>query len=354
MRVLHIVPNMQVGGLETFIMNIYRHIDRNKIQFDFLEHYKEESAYDEEIQKLGGRIYHFTVRNDGNVIKYLFDLNRFFKEHKEYQVIHCHMESLGGIIFIIAKMHGVHVRIGHAHTNSTSKTLKGFFKRNLSRLLKYTTTMNLACSEEAGRYLFGNKPYMIVPNAVDMKKFKYHEEDRKLLRKQYQLENDIVWGHIGRMDQAKNQIFLIRLLNEYRKVHPHTKLVLLGEGEMEALLKKEVKKLKLENHVLFLGVKKDVYRYYSMFDLFLFPSQFEGLGIVLIEAQLIGLICLSSEFVPALSKISHQVKYLPLDIARWIKEIKSLKDYSHNEKFTKRKEQYDILKITKKIEQIYQ
>lgn len=156
-RILHIVPNMNIGGLETFIMNVYRNIDRDKIQFDFLEHYAEESAYDEEIKSLGGKIYNFTFRNDNNLFKYIKNLNNFFKTHKEYKILHCHMESVGAIVFIIARLHGIKILIGHAHTNSTSNTIKGRIKRFVSKFFKYTTTLNLACSNEAGKYLFRKK-----------------------------------------------------------------------------------------------------------------------------------------------------------------------------------------------------
>ena len=214
-RVLHVVPNMNIGGLETFIMNIYRNIDKNKIQFDFLEHYKEESAYDKEIIKLGGRIYHFSLRNDNNIFKYIINLNKFFKKHQEYQIIHCHMESIGALFFLIAKMHGVKVRIGHAHTNSTNKDLKGFIKKIISKPFKYTTTINLACSDEAGKYLFKNKKYTVIPNAINLEKFQYDSNLRENLRKSLGIKNEFVIGHVGRLDDAKNQLFLIEVFNKF-------------------------------------------------------------------------------------------------------------------------------------------
>ena len=170
-RVLHVVPNMNVGGLETFIMNVYRNIDRDKIQFDFLEHYIEPSVYDEEIEKLGGKIYRFSLRNDNNIFKYIIDLNKFFKEHKEYKIVHCHMSSINAILFVVAKFHGIKIRIAHSHNTTTEKTVKGFIKKICASFVKYTSTVNFACSSEAGDYLFGIKGYTVIPNAINLNDF---------------------------------------------------------------------------------------------------------------------------------------------------------------------------------------
>ena len=214
LKVLHIVPNMNRGGLETFIMNVYRQIDRKKIQFDFLEHYKQESAYDKEIIKLGGKIYHFALRNDNNIINYIIALNAFFKKHPEYKIVHCHMESIGFIVFKIAQKYGISVRIGHAHTNSTTKDIKGYIKNLTSRLFKYTTTYNLACSKKAGDYLFKKHPYHILNNSIDFKKFSFSEEKRKKIRQELQISNDtFVIGHVGRIDKIINQLFLLEIFS---------------------------------------------------------------------------------------------------------------------------------------------
>ena len=312
-RILHIVPNMNMGGLETFIMNVYRNIDRDKIQFDFLEHYKEESFYDKEINMLGGKVYHFTFRNDNNIFKYIFNLNNFFKNHKEYDVIHCHMESIGALIFLIAKIHGIKIRIGHAHTNSTSNNLKGYIKRITSLFFKYTTTTNLACSEEAGRYLYSNKKITVIPNGIDFDKFKFNKDIRVKLRNEYNLKNKFVIGHVGRMDNAKNQLFLIDVFYEYQKSNKNAILILVGDGELKDAIISKISSLKIEDKVLLFGVRSNINEIYSMFDLFLFPSLFEGLGIVLIEAQINGLTVVASNNIPKSTRISDSIKYLSLE-----------------------------------------
>ena len=353
-RVLHVVPNMNVGGLETFIMNVYRNIDRDKIQFDFLEHYLEPSAYDDEIEKLGGKIYHFSLRNDNNIFKYIIDLNKFFKEHKEYKIIHCHMESIGTILFAIAKFNGVKNRIGHAHTNSTNNNLKGFVKKIISKPFKYTTTTNFTCSLSAGKYLFKNKKYEVIPNAIDIDKFKFDENSRVNLRKELGLEGYQVIGHVGRMDKGKNQLFLIDIFNEYLKINSKSKLVLVGDGELREKINDKIKELNIEDNVLLLGVRNDVNKLYSAFDVFVFSSLFEGLGIVLIEAQVNGLTCLVSDNIPRITKISNKIKYLSLeDKSSWINEIKKSDKENHLVKYNKLIDDYDIKVLVKKLEKIY-
>lgn len=353
MRVLHIVPNMNMGGLETFIMNVYRHIDREKIQFDFLEHYKDESSYDKEIESLGGKIYHFSLRNDNNIIKYIFNLNKFFKMHKEYKVLHCHMESIGALVFIIAKLNGVKVRIGHAHTNYTNNNLKGIIKRILSKAFKYTTTINLACSYEAGKYLFNNKKFTIIFNGIDFSKFKYNNKIRNDFIKEYDLKDKYVIGHVGRMDPGKNHMFLIDVFFEYQKIYANSVLVLVGDGEERNKIKEKIKEYNIEDKVLLLGVRNDIYNLYSLFDVFLFPSLYEGLGIVLIEAQINGLSCITSKNIPRSTKISNLIKYVELDKNKWLNALLKVKKRK-KAIYNKNKNNYDITKVVNILTNIYE
>lgn len=353
-RVLHVVPNMNVGGLETFIMNVYRNIDREEIQFDFLEHYTDTSYYDDEISKLGGNIYHFSLRNDNNIFKYIIKLNKFFKEHKEYKVIHCHMESIGAVVFLIAKVHGVEVRIGHAHTDSVPNGIKGKVKRITSLFFKYFTTVNLACSKEAGNYLFKDRKFRVIPNGIDFELFKFDESKRMFLRNKYKFnDDDFIIGHVGRMDDAKNQLFLLDVFNEYYKNNSKARLVLVGDGELKFKLVDRINELNLADVVLLLGVRSDVNELMSMFDLFAFPSKFEGLGIVLIEAQINGLRTLASDVIPKNTNISNYISYLPLEVKCWVNELN--KDIVRDNKivYKKNKDNYDIRIVVDKIKKIY-
>lgn len=355
-RVLHVVPNMNVGGLETFIMNVYRNIDRDKIQFDFLEHYIKPSVYDEEIEKLGGKIYHFSLRNDNNIFKYIIDLNKFFKEHKEYKIVHCHMESIGAILFLIAKFNGVKIRIGHAHTTSTDNNLKGFVIKIISKPFKYMTTINFACSIDAGKYLFKNKKYEVIANAIDIDKFKFDENSRTYLRKELGLEGYQVIGHVGRMDKAKNQLFLIDIFNEYLKINFKSKLVLVGDGELRDDIIDRIKELNIEDKVLLLGVRKDVNKLYSAFDTFVFPSLFEGLPLTLIEAQASGIHIIASDSISKECIISNNIVFVGVneDINKWVNSIdNALKNSSRSVIFNENKNKFDIKKLSKKLEKKY-
>ncbi len=352
-RVLHIVPNMNAGGLETFIMNVYRNIDRNKFQFDFLEHYKEESFYDSEIQSLGGKIYHFSLRNDNNIFKYIIKLNKFFKDHREYKVVHCHMESIGFLVFMIAKLYGVKIRIGHAHTNSVNKNFKGYIKRFISLFFKYTTTINLACSYEAGKYLFKNKEFIVIPNGIDFEKFKFNQEQRLKLRNEYNLKDKFVIGHVGRMDDAKNQLFLIDVFNDYQRYNSDSVLVLVGDGEYKDRILTKINELNIEDKVLLLGVRNDVNDLFSMFDVFAFPSKFEGLGICLIESQMNGLMTLTSKDIPQNTNISNYIKYLPLEVNEWVSVLKHISKRDDKIIYNKEMDKYNILNVVDTIKKIY-
>lgn len=354
-KVLHIVPNMQAGGLETLIMNIMRNIDRNKIQFDFIVHYKEKRFYDDEIIKLGGKIYRFSLRNDHNLVKYIWQLNKFFREHKEYKIIHCHMESIGFLVFLIAKVYGVKVRVAHSHNIKTEDTIKGKVKYIISRPFKYLATNCFACSDEAGDYLFKNKDYTVLPNAIELKKFEFSESKRRKIRNELNISDDtMVVGHIGRFCRQKNHLQLIDIFYDYLKVVPDSKLVLVGEGEELERVVNKCDGLNISEKVIFLNNRKDTDFLYSAFDLFLFPSLFEGLGIVLIEAQVSGLKCYTTKcLVPATACISDNIEYIGLK-DNWVKRLVDNNNYCRTEVlFNSNKDNFDIDIISKRLEDFY-
>lgn len=324
-RILHIVPNMQSGGLETFIMNLYRNIDRTKIQFDFLVHYKERKFYDDEIEKLGGKIYRFSLRNDNNIFKYVKELDKFFKEHKEYKILHCHMASIGFLAFFIARRNGVKVRISHSHNSATDKTIKGRIKRILMLPYKYVTTLNFACSTLAGKYLYGKKEFEVIPNAIEVDRFKFNEKSRWEIRDNLSITEDIfLIGHIGRFNIQKNHDFLINIFNEYHRKNKKSKLLLIGDGELKDKIIQKVNDLQLSDDVIFTGNVKNVNDYYNAMDVFVLPSLFEGLPVVGVEAQANGLPFIVSDKVSNELNLSEKVNYLELDIPKWVKKLEEI------------------------------
>lgn len=353
-RILHIVPNMQAGGLETFIMNVYRDIDRSKVQFDFLVHYHKKCFYDSEIEKLGGKIYRFSFREDHCFFRYIKDLNHFFKEYKEYKIIHCHMESIGFIAFLIAKKNGISVRIAHSHNTDVEKTMKGFLKKILMQPFKYVSTVRYACSRKAGQFEFKKKPFEVIPNGIHIDTFSFDEKIRKKMRKELKIEDKYVLGHVGRFCVQKNHSFLIDTFASVHKVYKDTVLLLIGTGELEEEIKRKVKAEHLEDAVLFLGTRKDVNCLYQAMDCFVFPSLFEGLGIVLIEAQASGLPTIASSCVPDEVMVSPSIIQLPLQKEQWKDAILRFKNQKRTyQKMGEELLQYDSKKVAALLQQHY-
>ena len=351
-RILQVVANMQQGGIENFIMNVYRNVDRTKVQFDFLVHYTKKFAFDDEIEKLGGKIYRLSFREDNNIIKYYKDLNNFFSEHKEYQVVHGQMASLGYIYLGVAKKHGVKIRIIHSHGASHLKTLKGYTKDLMFKLCDKKANVRFACSTEAGKYLFGKKEFEIIPNAIEFEKYKYNADIRNEIRKQLNIENKFVIGHIGRFNLQKNHKFIINFFDEFQKNNPNSVLVLVGVGELQEKIKKQVKELNIENKVLFLGSRNDANKIYNAFDCFILPSLFEGLPVAGIEAQVNGLPCFFSEPVTRETKISENVFFIDLKIDEWVKTVEKYIDYKRKNIEIKN-EMFDIVELSKYMQKKY-
>lgn len=356
-RILHVVPNMNSGGLENLIMNIYRNIDRSKVQFDFLVHYQERGFFDDEIEKLGGKIYRFSFREDHRFFQYVKELNQFFNIHQEYKVVHAHMASLGFVYLKIAKKHGVPVRIAHSHGTSYLKTVKGYIKFLTFKLIKYQANVYFACSTEAGKYLFGQKrKFTIIPNAIDLQRFDYNKKVRNEVRNELMLDDDqLVIGNIGRFNLQKNHTFLLSIFHEIVKKRNNTTLLLVGKGELEDEIKEKVKSLKLENKVKFFGLRKDVDRLYQAMDVFLMPSLFEGLPLTGIEAQASKLTCYFSDTITKEVVISDNVQFLPLTAKaeEWAECIISHSgEKRENVKITN--EEFDSKRLAHRMQTLYQ
>lgn len=323
-RILHFVPYLQAGGTEAYIMNVYRHIDRTKVQFDFVVHKKNRSFYDDEVEKLGGKIYYFSIKDDLNFIKYIYSLSKFFKEHKEYKVIHVCMPSIGFIILYIAKKMGVKVRIAHSHSASYEKNLKGYIKNITCKFMKCFSNVNLACSDYAGKYLFGRKEYEIVHNAIELSHYTFNFSKRNKYRKELGLENNIVIGHIGRLSPEKNHKFMFDVLEKLIQINDKYRLLLIGTGQLEKELKELVKNKNLQDYVIFLGSRNDVNYLLSAIDIFILPSLFEGLPTVAIEAQQNGLNCLLSTSITEEVKQTERLIMLDLNEDIWVENIEKI------------------------------
>ncbi|MEW9671325.1 glycosyltransferase family 1 protein [Ammoniphilus sp. 3BR4] len=306
-KILHVVGAMNAAGLETLIMNIYRNIDRNKVQFDFAVQTTDKCFYDDEILKLGGRIIpHPKPKN--SLKKYKKALESTIIEYGPYDAIHSHVLFFSGIVLSVANKHSIPIRIAHSHNTSDSKDNSIFRKiyRQImrQRILKNATHL-IGCSKEACEYVFGKSTYKSgvskhFPNAIDLRKYKNLTRDKSYLTDELKLSNNsMLIGHIGRFTKQKNHVFVVELFSAYLKKEPNAHLVLVGEGNERENIERLVREKNIEDKVHFLGLRNDIEYILSSIDLFLFPSLYEGLGIVLVEAQAAGIPCLISDVIPA-------------------------------------------------------
>jgi glycosyltransferase EpsF len=332
-RIAQIIGKWLGGGVEAVVMNYYRNIDRNKIQFDFICDNDSTNIPYEEIEKLGGRV--ILIPPYQKVFKYHKELKRVLKE-ENYKIVHSHINTLSFFSLWAAKSAGVPVRIAHSHSTTNKKEWKkNLIKQVLRPFSKVFATNYMCCSELAGRWLFGNKEYdkgnvYLLNNAIDLDKFKYDEKIRKEVRKEFKIKDStLVVGHIGRFVEQKNHRFLIDIFNEVHKKNNDSILMLVGQGPLQGEMKEKVKSLGLEDSVLFLGQRNDANRLYQAFDVFCLPSLYEGLPVVGVEAQASGLLCILSDDMTKETKVLETAKFLSLNNSakEWAKEI--------FEKFTK-------------------
>ena len=313
-RVLQVVTTMDRAGIETMLMNYYRHIDRSILQFDFLEHRAKRSDYDDEIEALGGKIYRLPRLNPLSK-EYLNALDKFFSEHPEYRIVHSHLDCMAGIPLKYAKKHGVPTRIAHAHNSNQNKNFKYPLKLYYKQSIPQYATDLFACGQEAGKWMYGNHPFSVLNNAIDVKHFSFNKEVRKEVRNQLGIdESTLVLGHVGRFNPQKNHTFLIDIFNAVHSLRPDSKLLLVGQGELEKEIREKCNAMGILDHVVFTGSRSDVNRLLQAMDVFMQPSLFEGLSVAAIEAQAAGLPCLISDKVPMdCEKTEGLVCSVPLD-----------------------------------------
>ena len=334
-RVLYFVDRMLKGGIQSLIIDWLSRFDK-RIQIDFLLlDDGNEYELENEIKSLGCKIYKLKgmwIRTPIDFIKYSKVLEEFFKEHHDYKVVHLHSSSKNFLVLKYAKKYGIPIRISHSHNidfqtkNPFKKLVGNLFK---IPLIRYSTDF-FACSKKAGEWLFGKKivntgKFKVINNAIDYDKFKFDKIARDNIRKKLKVsEDEILIGHIGRFTTQKNHKFLIDIFKELIKINSKYKLLLIGTGIKENKIKIKVNKLNLDNKVIFMGFQNNVNEYIQAMDLFIMPSLYEGLGIVLIEAQASGLPCYASEnVIPIEAKLSSNFKFISLKKSsqKWAKII---------------------------------
>lgn len=361
-RILQVFGEMNRGGAETMIMNLYRNIDRYKVQFDFIVHTTEKCAFDDEIEELGGKIYRIIRYNGKNHFAYKKEWNNFFLEHQEYKIIHGHIRSTATIYLRIAKNYGK-VTVAHSHSivsrgNKIQRIIKGILQYPIRNISDYY----FACSIEAGNWLFGknivnNNNFVVLKNAIDLDLFQYNEKTRLESRNSLNLSDEFLVGHVGSFTEVKNHEFLLDIFLEIKKINKNSKLLLVGDGILKNKIKDKAIKLGIETSVLFYGTSSETEKLYNAMDVFVFPSMYEGLGVALIEAQSTGLRCYTTKGrVPIETKVTDLINYVPLNYSakEWADVILG---NEHNIRVDKTKEVklrgYDIKDTSKWVEKFY-
>lgn len=347
--------DFKVNGISTVIMNYYKNMRKENIIIDFLSIGDIDKEYKKEMEIYNSHIY--TLDRKGNPIKYFFELKKILKRNK-YDIIHIHgNSSTMAIETLSAFISGIPVRIVHSHNTTCTHKIA---HKVLYPILKNTYTNGVACGEEAGKWLFKEQEFKVIKNGIDLSKFKFSEEKRMIYREKINANGRTVIGHIGNFVYQKNHKFLLETFSEVLKKDSNYILLLIGDGELIKELKEKAIELKIEKNVIFLGKTKNVVEYLSAMDIFVLPSHFEGLPLVLIEAQAVGLKFLASDKVSKESKITDLGKFLTIDnINVWVEEILKYKKYDRscmakqNHKAIKRAG-YDISINALEIQKLYE
>ena len=361
-RILHILKGMDCGGIETFIMNVYRNIDRKKIQFDFLVHTKNEKAFDKEITSLGGKIYSVPDRSEGIILNRI-KLEEFFSTHTGYKIVHQHVSSLSYIEPLkVAKKFGIPIRIVHGHsTNQGGNKIHRYIHYLNQLVIQKYATHYFACSDASKKWMYGQKKlgtrYKLIKNGIDINRFIFNPETRKNMRKKLNIDEKFVIGHVGRFSHPKNHEFIIDVFREIHIRNKNAVLLLIGDGNLRNHIEDKVVQLGLTNSVIFTGIQSDVSPMLQAMDVFLFPSIYEGLGIAVIEAQSSGLPCIVSDQVPREALVTDNVEVVSLQSSpsQWADKVLRYNDkYDRKNTFSQiRLNGYDINEISEWLQNFY-
>ena len=357
------------GGTEAVVLSYYNNIDRSKYHIDFLLHGHEEDCINNEthnyLLSCGSKIFYVTPRGE-NYIKNKREIAKIFKENK-YVIVHSHMDAAGYFLLKEAKKAGVPLCISHSH-NTANKRKKSRNPKDLIykaihgmaiKRLPKVTDIRIACSSEAGKWLFNGSKFIVLNNAVDIDKYAYDLSKRKEVRQELGFNDELIIGHVGRFALQKNHEYLIDIFTDLLHRHTDAKLVLVGTGELLNRIKQKVSSLGIEKSVLFLGVRNDVSELMQAFDIFLLPSLHEGLPVAGVEAQAAGLPCVISSSVSPEVKLSDNIRLVSLDssTSEWCDAVDELYNARVNRELGAdivRKAGIDIKDVIIKLMNIYE
>lgn len=333
-RVLQVVARMNMAGTETMLMNFYRNIDREKVQFDFAVCTEEHCDYEDEILSMGGRIIRYPQYRGKNHFSYRKWWSEFFRNNREYKIVHGHIGSTAAIYLSIAKKHGCYT-IAHSHGTLEPISLRSIVWRMYSYPTRYVADYFFGCSMAALETRYGariahNKEVSkVLNNAIDASKFVYDPSVREEVRRELSISpNEWLLGTVGRLSAPKNPKMTLSIIEELKNRGEVFRFLWVGEGELRSMIEEEISRRKLSDTVIMLGLRNDIPRILQAMDVFIFPSIWEGLGIVAVEAQAAGLLTLCSDQIPQEAKVTNMCRYVPVgDTAQWVDAIVNSRGY---------------------------
>lgn len=355
-RVLHVLNGLGSGGIEKYILDLFQRLDPDKYVFDFLLR-KKSNMHEQLISSLGGRVYYVSPYPQEKRQNYK-DVDDFFSKHKEYNIVHIHMNSLEYVTILkLAKKHKINTIVLHSH-NSSRVTHRSRITHYWNRFWTGNCpTDRLACSDKAACWMFGKKKYIFVSNGIDTERFRFRPDYRDEMRRELNLENQCVWGHIGRLCAIKNQKFIIDVFNKQASSNPNSVLLLIGEGNDRALLEEYVDNLCLKDRVQFLGVRDDVHKLLCAMDVMVFPSIAEGYPISVVEAQCSGLRCVLADTITKQVGITDRVEFLSLSdpLELWCESANAFFEETDRSIYADKIKAagFDVCDTSKKIESFY-
>ncbi len=360
-KVLHIFNYFNQGGIENFVMNVYRNIDRSKIQFDFAFPTNKKGYFDDEAISLGANIYFFDSEKK-SFLNYYRNLKRIIKKHGPYSAVHSHIYYFSGFILLIARLCGVKIRISHSHETKKGRKetlIRKLYENVMRKLIKANATNWLSCSDLAGQYVFGeNIQYQVLYNGIDLNRFTFREAARNRIREELGITNKKVILNVGRFAEQKNHSFIIKIFKQLLESSEDYRLVMIGGGPLEENIREKCKEYNIIDKCIFLHNIQNTEDYYCAADVFLLPSLYEGMGIVCIEAQATGLPMVLSTEVTSEIKLTNLVHYLNLNdsVVEWCERIEKVIEtrisrVDYNQQFIG--SAFDIKSTVKDLTKIY-
>lgn len=361
LHVLHVFGKLNRGGAESRVMDLYRNVDRTKVQFDFMQHTTRVCDFQPEIEQLGGKVYHVPPFRFWNYFSYCKAWKQFIREHPEIRIVHGHMTSTASIYLPIVHKKGVFT-IAHSRNAGVDKGIKGKLTKFLRRNLTEKCDRCFACSKLAGEAVFGKEAMeqgnvTIIPNAIDAARFTFDPEVRKQKREELHIQpEEFLIGEVGRFDPQKNQKYAVEILAECRKKNFPAKLILIGEGPLMETVRQQVEELQLQEYVIFTGLQKNVVPFYLAMDFFLLPSFYEGLPGVAVEAQASGLRGILSDAITTETAMTSLMEFRnvqePAEV--WADRIMACGHYERQNTLKEMQEAgFDVKNLAKRLQDFY-